>query len=132
MVPATSTFGRRPDLPPGRYLAASARAARQAGTLIRKIGRQDSPAMSALMSRPVTTGARVVASMPSPPSIPVTAVRSSALYSSWTIDSTCGTIRAAAAPWASRAAISASGVGASPVSSEDTRNPATPATNSFL
>lgn len=88
--------------------------------------------MLALSSRPVTTGARVVASMPSPPSIPLTSVRSSARHNSWTIDRTWGTISAAAAPCSSRAAISASGVCASPVNSEDTRKPATPAMNSFL
>ena len=94
------------------------------------MGRQLSPNRLALISTAVTMGATVVASMVSPPSIPATAVRSSALYSSCTTDSTWGTISAAAAPCTSRAAISASGLHAAPTSTEASPKAVTPARKS--
>src|SRR5919204_445134 len=55
--------------------------------------------------------------------------RVSPSYWAWMIDSTCGVISAAVAPWQARATISAAGVGASPPASEDSVKPARPSTN---
>jgi hypothetical protein len=58
--------------------------------------------------------------------------RSSARYSSWTSESTCGIIAAANSPWTIRAATSIPGPSDSEHTADVAANPATPATNTRL
>ncbi len=87
------------------------------GTLTRKIGRHEVPAMSALTSRPPTSWPTTAAM----PDVAPYRARARALRSCssvwWKVASTCGTSSAAVAPWTMRAAIRTPTVGAKPQAS---------------
>lgn len=93
------------------------------GTLTRKIGRQEVPAMSALTSRP-PTNCPTTAAMPevAPYRATARALRSPS-RTWWKVASTWGMSRAAVAPWTMRAAISKPTLGATPQASDARTKP---------
>ena len=117
-VPATSMPPGCGERVAGTTRPASMMTTTPIGTLTRKIGRQSVPAMSAVTSRPP-------ASWPTTAAMPDVApyrARARALRSpckvAWNVARTCGTSRAADAPWTRRAAISEPMPGARPQANE--------------
>ena len=117
----------------GTSRLASTRPISPIGTFTRKIGRQLVPAMFASTSAPPTAWPTTIPMPPVAPYKAMARVRASPVTSwpGWW-PSTCGTINAAAAPWAIRAATRIPAVGASPQTRESTVNSDSPIRKSRL
>ncbi len=100
--------------------------------LIRKIIRHCEPNRSAWTSAPPTIGPQTDASPAAAPYAPRALPRSSALKLTWMVETSWGTIAAAASPCTTRAAISSSMVGAKPQAVEARVKPPIPIRNIFL
>ncbi len=129
-VPWWSTRAAWPDRLSGTCRRARIRPATPIGTLTRKIGRQPVPSMLADTSRPPSSWPTTAARPPVAPYRARARARRWPWVAAWMVDRTCGTISAADAPWAARAATRTSAVGARPQASDVRVNAAIPARNS--
>lgn len=108
------------------------RPAMPTGRLMRKIGRHSRPAMFHCVSSAPSSGPETAPRPMIAPNMPKTLPRSCAGKVTWMIDSTCGTIIAAAAPWSRREPTSISWLAAKPQRAEASVKPAVPRRKSRL
>ena len=100
------------------------------GTFTRKIGRQDSPPMSAVSSNPPKSCPTVAATPPVAAYRPRARPRPGPSSVAWNVASTWGWMSAAVSAWATRAATSQPALGAIPQSRDVRVKPASPIRNS--
>ncbi len=130
---ASTTPGRsrrvaRSDTVLGTYLTASTISTMPTGMLMRKMLRQPTPKASLVMSQPPSRGPTTAAVPETAPTMPKTFARSLGAYMTCTVDSSCGTIRAANPPCTIRAATSVSPLPERQAASDASVKPATPRT----
>jgi hypothetical protein len=99
------------------------------GALINSAGRQASATRFEPTSSPPTTCPAATPTARISEQAPIARARDSPSNSTWMIESTWGVMRAPAAPWKARAAMSAEGLGASLPASDASVKPASPIRN---
>jgi len=127
-----SSLGESGALLSGSSSTAATSASRPIGMFTRKIARQSVPNRFALISRPPSSGPRIVAIPMVAPKMPNALPRSLAGIVTWITASTWGNIKPLPSPCRIRARTSVVAFGASPHSALATVNVVIPARNSLL